>query len=69
MSKRHWFSAPRARRDGGAVAVPEVGANHGGDGDDGEADGQVEAAKASLGASPRIEKWESFAIALLDQRA
>ena len=55
-------TAPKQRREADdAVAVPEVGANHGGDGDDGEADGQVEAAEAraqaglaSLGANTRI---------------
>ena len=58
----HARTAPKQRREADdAVAVPEVAADLGGDGEDGEADGQVEAAEAraqaglaSLGANTRI---------------
>ena len=58
----HARTAPRHRREADdAVVVPEVSANHWGEGDDGEGDGQVEAAEArahaglaSLGANTQI---------------
>ena len=47
---------PRQRREAeDAVAVPEAAVAHGGDGDDGEADGQVEAA-ATRAEAERLER-------------